>query len=98
MEISQMLRKVWRTMGKWQSNNLPKRLNHEKGKLRLKRTNGKFEAFYHESGAWKSLPGYPDSFDMPVKIGLYISNFSSEEKVDPTEVEVRFTDLKINLK
>jgi hypothetical protein len=87
----------WTTMGKRQSDNLPKRLNHEKGKLRLKRTKGNFEAFYHESEAWKSLPGYPDSFNMPVKIGLSISNFSSENKVDPTEVEVRFTDLKISL-
>ena len=75
----------WATKGIWQSEYLPKRLNHSYGKLRLKRTKrGKFEAFYDDSGSWQPLPGYPDSFDMPVMIGLSVANFSFERKVAPT--------------
>jgi hypothetical protein len=87
---------AWLSKGKWYDDYLPKHLSHSKGKLRLKRTNGKFEAFYDESGEWKTLPGIQDNYDLPVAIGLSISNFSTKRKVDSTEVEVRFTDLTIN--
>ena len=85
------------TKGELQFDPQPKRSTHTKGKLRLKRNKGIIQSFFDEGGSWKLMSDNPVIFDMPLRIGLGMYNFSSKNNVAPTEVEVRFTDLKISL-
>jgi hypothetical protein len=88
---------AWVIKGELQFDPQPKITTHEKGKLRLKRENREIQSYFDEGGSWKLMSEIPATFDMPLKIGLGMYNFSSKNNVVPTEVEVRFTNLKINL-
>ena len=88
---------AWVTRGKLEIDPQPKVTTHEKGKLRIKREDGKIHGYFEEGGSWKILSENSANFDMPLKIGLGMYNFSRKNNVNPTEVEVRFTDLKINV-